>query len=255
MANSVTTPNSFLKPLRFLRAPLCRITWPVFGALAGFILFLIFPPVMVFFIDHITDKAHEFAITAFATLIAAWAGGAAAFRAERNTRTIDRRNHQVSAANRAIFAINQMYTVYENLREHAINPFRTDANRDLNMDSPQPGMLPQIKFNFDELSFFLDQPDDVSPNALNDLMLLEWKYQVLFQTVEHRARAAERFAHGDALARIVLRGTTDQMIESVDEGVISTQTAYRQLHNACANVFPGQIVLRIQALEGMTPRT
>jgi hypothetical protein len=222
--------------------------WPALGALCGFTLFYLFMPIGLFVIEHLNDKVPEFAITAIATLIAAWAGGWAAFKAERDTQTMNRRNGQISAANRAIFKIAQVYTVFENLRQYTIEPYRTNSNRARSMDSPQPGMLPDITFNFDELSFMLDHPGE-APQALNELMLLEWKYRVLLITVEHRARAAEAHARGDHLALNMLSGLTDQMVTSVDDGLSDSKDTYRQILTTLAKLYPDQTFLRISTIE------
>lgn len=130
------------------------------------------------------------------------------------------------------------------------------------MDSPQPGMLSEIKFNFDELSFFLDQPGDVSSSVLMELMMFEWQYQVLFQTVEHRAKASEELhaaMQANPVTNLELAGiktiypipyqkldaTTTQMIESVDAGLASAKEVNRKLQVALQEQFPGQSFLQI----------
>ena len=55
------------------------------------------------------------------TFLGAWAGGYAAFKAERKSRELDQRNSRLSAANKATFKIAQTYHVAENLRRFYID--------------------------------------------------------------------------------------------------------------------------------------
>lgn len=248
-----------------VKITLTHILWPVAGGLLGFMLFfLLLATGGLITPDHIPDKAVDLLGVTVATFVAAWAGGWAAFRAERETQDINRKNSRISAANKAIFKIATAYTVFENLRQHYIdfNAVRNDPDRALKMDSPQPGMLSEIKFNFDELSFFLDQPGNISSDVLMELMMFEWQYQVLFQTIEHRAKASEEL-HTAMQARPVanlepdgiktiypvpyqkLDATTTQMIESVDAGLINAKEVNRKLQLALQQLFPEQSFLQI----------
>ena len=201
--------------------------------------------------------------TLVATSAAAWAGGWAAFRAERNTQEINKRNSRLSYANKAIFQISQAYEMMENLRRYYIvaDNWRNDPDRALKMNSPQPGMMARIEFNFDELSFLLDQKGD-APAALQALMIFDWQLRVLHETIEQRARAREQLElviqQIPALAKSAeaIRGVahvpyakleahTDQMIESVDSGLITAIAVYGQLQAICAEIILGQTILRV----------
>ena len=119
------------------------------------------------------------------TFLAAWAGGWAAFSAERSAQEIDKRNARWSSANKAIFKLSQAYEMLENLRRFYIDVdnVRNDPDRALKMNSPQPGMMARIEFNFDELTFLLDQQGDAAPSALQALMMFEWHMRIMHQSV------------------------------------------------------------------------
>ncbi len=225
-----------------------RIVWPVLCALIGLALFYIFMVMDVSFAWH-SNKVSELIITVIVTGIAAWAGGAAAFRAERTTREINLRNKQISAANRAIFKLDQLFNLYLNLKESMVDPSRNDEHRFRTMGSPQPGMLPLITFNFDELSFLLDRPGE-GLKLLEELLVLEWKYQVLMITVDHRARFLEAYVRSqDNRAINALTASTNQMIENIDLVPAAAKKAYLLFCSVLTETFPGQAFLRIQHLE------
>lgn len=242
-----------------------QIFWPVLGVLLGFASFYV---VLVCGVsipsEHLPDKLVELASIAIATLIAAWAGGWAAFKAERETQESNRRAERISAANKAIFTIAMAYTAYENLRQHAIDKdgVRNDPDRALKMDSPQAGMMRKIQFNFDELSFLLDQQGELSSMVLMELMLFEWQYQVLLQTVESRAQVFEELHiaiqanpignHSPAAIKTrfaaqytKLDALTDQLIEIVDTGLISSKDINIKVQSALQQQFLGQSFLQI----------
>jgi len=243
-------------------------TGALWGGVLGFILFLWFmlwgPLVAT---AEYSGKALEALSVLFTTLIGAWAGAAAAFYSERKAREGKETASRISAANKAVFAIAQMYMVLENLREFYIDKdnARRDPNRALKMDSPQPGMVKEIGFNFDELSFFLDQPGNSSAQILMELMLLEWKYQIVHQTVELRANAIgelRREMQARPLANINQIGVdgirqfynapymrveslTDQFSTVVDDGIKTTRETNANLQKSLEGLFTGQGFLQI----------
>ncbi len=84
--------------------------WPVSGSLIGFALFYIFLAWGVSITTAPTpDKVIDLLGITVATFVAAWAGGWAAFNAERETQEQNRRSTRVSAANKAIFTIATAY--------------------------------------------------------------------------------------------------------------------------------------------------
>jgi|GEM_PF-6343563 len=246
-----------------------QLVWPAFGALLGFVSFYVvlawgvsIPP------EHLPDKLAELTGVAFVTLLGAWAGGWAAFKTERETQESNRRAERISAANKAIFTIAAAYTVYENLRQHSIDidGIRNDPARALKMDSPQASMMKSIGFNFDELSFFLDQPGEASSTVLMELMLFEWQYQVLLQTVEYRARAFDELHIAmqanpianmslDSISSVFrvqymkLEEMTNQLIVSVDTGLAESKSINQKIQLTLQQQFPGQSFLQINFQE------
>lgn len=201
-----------------------------------------------------------------ATFVAAAAGGWAAFTAERRTREEAERKSRISAANKALFVIATMFNVFDNLRQFYIDAgdFRRSPNRVLMIDSPQPGMMQPLNFDFDSLNYFLEPDGDVSSMALMELQTLDWHYHLLVNTVELRASATEELhkaikraasaAFIDAEAAKGLapseyfksEALTDQFIQLVDEGVRQTKGMYEAMHAALAQQFPTQNFLQVK---------
>jgi hypothetical protein len=63
------------------------------------------------------DRQVDVAVAVLGTFLAAWAGGWAAFAAERRTNEDAERKACISAANKAIFTISSMFGVFENLHQ------------------------------------------------------------------------------------------------------------------------------------------
>jgi hypothetical protein len=224
--------------------------------------------------DRWEEKGVDTLILIAATFVGAWAGGAAAFRVERRTQETSARSAQISAANKAIFAIAAAYQVYENLRAFFIdvNGSRNHPQRALKIDSPQPGMLERISFDFDALSFLLDQSGEASSQIVMELMLFQWKYQVLYQTIEHRASAAQECHRAvttnppadRSLAGIMvafpgeyqkLDATTEQFIASVDDGLQNCVQLNSKFQAVLQQLFPGQNFLQINFAGGALQNT
>ena len=198
------------------------------------------------------------------TFLAAWAGGWAAFRAERNTRNDAEKQSRISAANRALFTVATLFNVFNNLRQHYIDAgnVRDRANRTLDVDSPQSGMMQEIHFDFDSLNYFLACDGDVSSMALMELQVLEWHYHVLVNTVElraaaivglHRAIAAKPMVNAspDAIKAFFaaewrrLDAITDQFILLVDDGISKTKQMNTKMQVALQSQYPSQSFLQI----------
>ena len=250
-----------------IRTSLRRLAPPLIGAAVGFALFGFFLSYGQFVIA-LPDKAVEQIGLIAATFVAAWAGGWAAFSAERNTRSEAERKARISAANKALFVIATMYNVFENLCRFYIDKgnLRNNPNRALMMDSPQPGMMEKLHFDFDELSYFLDAEGDVSSMALMELQVLDWHFQMLINTIELRAMAAEDL-HKAIRAQPISNLTadsvpalyqmeykkslalTDQLIEFVDAGIKLTKEMNEKMKVALQQQFPGQGFLQINFAE------
>jgi hypothetical protein len=212
-----------------------------------------------------SDKYVELIVTVFGTFIAAWAGGWAAFSSERKTREQAERNARISAANKALFAIATMFNVFDNLRQFYIDHegLRQSDRRAYQMDSPQPGMMQPLRFDFDSLNYLLDQDGELCSMALVELRVLDWHHQALVNTVELRA-----IAHDDLRKAVLskdaaeitpdmlptmfkaeytkLASLTDQFIKQVDEGIVATKRMDNQLQIALQSIFPGQSFLQIR---------
>jgi hypothetical protein len=75
------------------------------------------------------DKSVELIVSVFGTFIAAWAGGWAAFNAERKTCEQAERNARLSNANKALYTIATMFNVFDNLRRFYIDHEGPKAER------------------------------------------------------------------------------------------------------------------------------
>ncbi len=218
-------------------------------------------------LDH-PDKAPELLVTMIATGIAAYVGGWAAFGAERERRVEEELKKRVSASNKAIFVAFTIFESLDNLRRYCIDKdgARASQFRALEIDSPQAGMMQSVSFDFESLGFFLDADDKVSAITLMELQVLDWHYQMVRNTVELRARAAEEL-HGMMLAQHnaniapeniqtvysahfqKLSALTDQLVTMVDEGIVLARKADGRLRAALALQFPDQEFLRVNYVE------
>lgn len=242
-----------------------RVQFPGKKLLIAFGLVVVF---LVFQAWKYPEKSGDQIINILGTFVAAWAGGWAAFSAERMTRDDAERKSRISAANKALFTIATMFNVFENLRQFYIDAdnLREDQYRALNMDSPQPGMMQALHFDFDSLNFFLDQEGDVSSMALMELQLLDWRNQLVINTVELRAKATDDL-HKAIQTKPVANSTpdviktlysaeykklaalTDQLIQEVDAGIDLTKKMDATMQTALQLQFPGQNFLQINFVE------
>lgn len=233
-----------------------------------FWLFVILSVVCLYYVGRLVvehpDKAPELLVTMIATGIAAYVGGWAAFGAERERRAEEELKKRVSASNKAIFVAFTIYEALDNLRKYCIdkNGARTSKFRALTIDSPQAGMMQSVSFDFDSLNFFLDAEDDVSATTLMELQVLDWHFQMVRNTVELRARAAEEL-HNAMLAHYneniapetiqAVYGThfknlstlTDQLVAMVDDGIVLAKKVDGRLRAALAHQFPNQDFLQV----------
>ena len=201
--------------------------------------------------------------TLVGTFVGAWAGGWAAFRGERRTRERVERNSRISAANKALFTIATMYNSLDNLRQFYIEAHRNDPNRALTMNSPQPGMMQALHFDFDSINYFLDQEGEACSMALMELQVLDWHYQIVVNTAELRAKAGDELHQAIRANPIAnpnletikavyaaeygrLAALTDQLIEVVDEGIAMTRQANDKMQKALQLQFPEQSLLQIK---------
>ena len=137
------------------------------------------------------DRQVDVAVAVFGTFLAAWAGGWAAFAAERRTHDDAERAARISAANRALFKIATMFNVFDNLRQFSIDHegMRQRNDRAFMMDSPLAGMMQSLHFDFDSLSYFLDQNGELCSMVLIELQVLDWHHQNIVNTAVLRTEA------------------------------------------------------------------
>jgi len=147
-----------------------------------------------------------------------------------------------------------------------VDGVRQNPQRALLMDSPQPGMMQTVHFDFDSINYFLDQDGDVCSMALMELQVLDWHFQVVVNTVELRSKAFDEL-HKQIQAHPVVNSTldliptlysaqygrlatlTDHMIEQVDEGIASAKKMYTTMQTALQIMFPGQDFLKVNFVE------
>jgi hypothetical protein len=157
-----------------------------------------------------------------------------------------------------------MFSTFENLRQFYIDKDKARDNpyKALFMDSPQQGMMQTIHFDFDSISYFLDQDGDICSMTLMELQLLDWHYQLISNTAELRAKAFDELhkmfkethlSIDDYETIKALYFTdynkldllTDQFIELVDEGINITKLSYSQMQAALKEQFSNQAFLQI----------
>jgi hypothetical protein len=131
------------------------------------------------------------------------------------------------------------------------------------MDSPQPGMMQPLHFDYDRLNYFLNQDGELCSMALVELRVLDWSHLALLNTVELRAVAHDDLRKAvlsknvpdltlDMLPTLFsaeyrkLSALTDQFIKQVDEVIVATKKMEGQFQIALQKVFPGQSFLQVR---------
>jgi len=155
------------------------------------LLILLAVSLSIYFFVH-SERLTDNVIILIATFVGGWAGGRAAFSEERMTREDKEHKARISAANRALFKISIFYDQFNNIRQYYIDAdnARNDEFCAMHMNSPVPGIMQDITFDLDSISYFLDAEGECGM-VLKELQVLEWLYKVLVTTVDLRAKAYE----------------------------------------------------------------
>jgi len=243
--------------LKIFKQPLQHILWPIVGGLLGFVSVWLISTIWIGVVsEHIVNALLHGLLLMLVTALGAFAGGWAAFSAERRTENQNKIAAHVSAANKAIFQIARLYLICENLNDQFIKGERENKLRAVIISSPPKNFVPNFHFAFDELSFLLDFPDNTeAPNLLFELIRYEDNYNILVGTIDARAEAMETFAQTRHTPPVVanapqnvevmpefrkLQALTDGMITGIDTTITESKRIYDQLRAVLQQHFQGQ---------------
>jgi hypothetical protein len=199
----------------------------------------------------------ELAISTSATLIAAFAGAWAAFKFESRRRKQETIERQISATNRALYTIFNLWNVLRQFQKESIEPVRGNVDIWLNMNATLPTSYGLTSFQADELAFLL-QTEHV--NIYAELLLEEQRFWIAVRQIEMRSSivlnevfpkmAASSVPVGAKLTEhqienIIgidvqhkLKEITSGIIENIDENVKSLIETHDKLRAAMKSIYP-----------------
>jgi hypothetical protein len=198
------------------------------------------------------------------TLAAAFAGAWAAFQLENRRRKREAVERHLSAVNRALYTVFNLWNILFQFQKEVIDPVRGKPDVWLNMSATLPSSYGLTSFQADELAFLLQTPH---ANTYSELLLEEQRFWVAIHQIELRSSIVlnqifPRFSAagvpvGAALTEPQIEGIigidvvhklkqlTAGIIENVDENVKSLRTVHDALRNAITSVYPNKKVIRI----------
>lgn len=217
------------------------------------------------------DKLYEFVATGIVTFVAAWAGGWAAFNAERTTRErkekedIKRRN--IVNGNSSIFTLIRMLNKLVGLQRQIIEPIRDSHSRFLDMPPTAIVEKDDIKLNIENLYFLLETVD---MNLLAEVIIEEERYRSAIDAINLRSQLHlhevqpllehNGFVQGGNYSFAEIEGmlgqrlyatiilATDQAIDHVDKAVVSIKTVSDKLTASLKKQYPDEKIIKFDKL-------
>jgi hypothetical protein len=208
-------------------------------------------------LTNIEKDPLELIIPALTTLVAAFLGAYFAFRFQNNREEEKKHQNNVEAANRALFNLSRIINELEVIKKQVIDPVRDRPDRYLAM---QPFLIPNyddMKFNIDSLTFLLESK---SPNILGEILVEETNFHQVINSLNNRSElhryqvqpileAAGVRVGGQYLAAdieralgqrifIQIQNATDNLIEHVDETLVSSQKIMDKLVSNLKRIYP-----------------
>jgi hypothetical protein len=204
-------------------------------------------------------------VPALATLLAAFYGAKYAFQFQKDKEDAKNREINILNGNLAIFNLMRMANTLFVYRRQFIEPFREKPTAFLEMPPSLELLEDDIKFNTDDL-FFLLQSDEI--NFIGELAVEKSRFQRALDTINERSRvhrlevqpALEKAGVvqggdytfqqietilGDRLNHTI-RQATVQVINSVDETIISLKVAGDKLSKILKDIFPGERIISFE---------
>lgn len=202
-------------------------------------------------------------IPALATLVAAYYGAKFAFEFQSKKEINDIRQRNIISANSAIFALMRMANNLYVYQRDIIEPQRKNNVRFLAMYPTQFIEKDGIKINLESI-YFLLQTD--YRNLLGEIMVEEGRFRCAADAINLRSNChiqevqplLERagFEQGGqyTLQQIesmlgervynTIQQSTDQVVEHVDESIVSIHTVADKLTAACKILYPEETIIR-----------
>lgn len=201
-------------------------------------------------------------VPALATLVAAFYGARYAFQFQKDKEKEDERKRNVVKGNTVIFNMMRMITTLRNVQKQIIEPARNRPARFLQMLPTLHLNDNDIKLNIESLYFLLETDER---NILGEVVIEEARYRGALQSINERARIhreevqplLERagIVEGSeySLEQIenalgnrqykIIQLATKEMINAVDETVVSLKAVADKLRASLKKVYPDEIII------------
>lgn len=134
----------------------------------------------------------QISTTLLGTLVAAWAGGLAAFRSEQKRKESEIKDLRITAANNAIFYINVIKYEVNRLNDNYLQPALERGDSNLSMSTPPKHFLKEISFDHSSIGFLLLANPDCCPQSVWGLNQLEDYYRTIVSLNALRTDAIEQ---------------------------------------------------------------
>lgn len=202
-------------------------------------------------------------VPALATLLAAFYGAKYAFDFQRKKETDDQKNKDLVAANITIFNLMRMANSLLVFRKQVIDPFREKPTAFLEMPPVLHTVGEDIKITPDSLYFLLQTKER---NLLGEILIEERRYHTAIQCIEERSnlhrneiqplldRSGVMQGGGCSIEQIekalgermfvTINQATDQLIEHVDQTIVSIQVVSNKLVECMKNMHPDECIIR-----------
>jgi hypothetical protein len=207
-------------------------------------------------------------LPALATLMAAYFGAKYAFDLQSNKEKETLKQRNIINGNLAIFNILRMINNLLNYQRQIIDPVRDKPTAFLEMSPTLPSEKDVISLNIESLSFLLEI---VEPNILGELTIQESRYQRAIDAIQERTRVHRDEAQpilemagistgtihsfeeietalGERL-HTTLQQSTKQIIEHVDDTIISLQEVGNKLSQILQELYPKEKIIKISVPE------
>jgi len=205
------------------------------------------------------------ALSALATLVAAFSGARYAFHLQGKAQARRTVEDRVAAGNRAIFVLIRQFNTLKTFQIQIIDPVRDDPRAFLNMRASFPFSYESLTVDLDSLSFLLETNHR---QVLGELFIEEERFRSAIQAINERSRihlnicqpllervgvveggeyTAEqiRAALGHRLV-LQLKRTTDAVVQHVDRTVESSLTMGEKLYTVQESLFPKHSIIRFE---------
>lgn len=209
----------------------------------------------------------ETLISALAVVVAAFSGAWYAFRLSDKERERKELKNAVASGNRAIFTLMRQWNELSLIQRQLIDPMRSHPARFVTLLPTLPLDYEPLKCDIDSIGFLLETPHR---QCLMDLMVAESRFQTAVRVLNERSKLHMQTvqpllekagiieggdytkkeieaALGDRLS-VHLSRLTDDVIELVDNAIISLKDISDKLHNALRQLYPQEKIINFEPL-------